>query len=1103
MKLASRIFLLFLMLSPLLVSSQNIEFRLREENKQIVELLKEIEASSKYRFFYIREQVDVNRIVSIKTRNATIQEVLDKLFKGHGISYQIMDDFLILLSPENKPFENNKINPRQKSISGIVTDEFGEVLTGVNVFIKGSTHGTVTNTNGYYKLPNVFSNSILVFSFIGLNTQEILIADQSEINVIMKMDAIGIEEVVALGYGVQRKLDVTGSVGTINANSLLERPAFNALQGIKGKVAGVNVFSNSGSPSGSTRVIIRGINSIETTSDPLYVVDGVVMEDFQHMNPNDIEKIEVLKDASSTAIYGSRGANGVFLVTTKRGAKDGDVVVRYDGFVSIGHLRKKIDLLNSEEWLEVIKTGYENAPKYRNYSPGNIPTIEFSDPNLFDSNGNPHYDTDWQEEATRTSVSHTHQLSIQQGTEKSSVGAFLNYTDNEGIMLNSWLKRANAKIAYDARPFKWLDFGLNMLINKIWENEIEESGGLQVPRRTMIEFVPILPVKMPDGSWSNSSSTSNFALEGMANPVHVLKTQERLRERIQFFGNTFLNFHITPELQLKTQFGSDMHLSKFRDYNPTDLINISYPNAYASIQNSEITYWQEETFLNYDHTFEKNRISSVLGLSWQERSYNFSQISASGFSNDFYKYNNIGAGNDPDAPSSGHEKWSMNSYFFRFGYSYNNKYLATVTARIDGSSRFGKNKKYGFFPSAGFGWVLSNEDFLNNVSFLNHLKLRASYGITGNTELGTYRSLSTIRSGTVLINGERENFSEVTKLPNPDLEWEKTSQFNIGLNTTFLNHHVSVELDYYYKLTKDLLLSRPVPHSSGFSSVMDNIGSVSNRGLEFLISTKNFISNNFTWTSTLNLNYNKNKIEELGENNEDILPGPWWVSGSQTILRVGEPLSTFWGYKRLGTWSTEEAQQAAAVGAVPGVAKRSEEREIIGKGVPDLTGSFINRFRYKNLDIVIDLQFVSGVDIMQQFYHSTEDRTGYANGLVSTLYNAWTEDKQNTMVQQIRNAPLNGQNSEVDDHWVADGAYLRGNLISIGYTFDKDLFNNMLLSSLRLYANIDNAFVIHSKDFKGFDPEATSWGNNLWGQNIFFFQYPKPITLTYGISAVF
>lgn len=1103
MKPVIYLILLYLLLIPFVVSSQTVKFKIKAENKQIVEVLKEIEESSRFRFIFVREQVDVERTVSFSKSNAEIEDVLDEIFKGQKIRYEIMDDYLILLSPEQVTFEKALSNKNQIAVSGTVTDEFGHPLTGVNVFVNGTTLGTITNSDGIFYISGVYENDILVFSFIGMNTQKILITNQTELNVTMKVDAFGIEEVVALGYGVQRKTDLTGSVGRIDSDGLLERPSFNALQGIKGKIAGVNVFSNSGSPSGSTRVIIRGINSIETTSEPLYVVDGVATENFDLMNPNDIEKIEVLKDASSAAIYGARGANGVILVTTKRGAKNGEVVVDYSGYFSVGHLRKKMDLLNSREWLEVIKVGYQNAPKYKNYTPETVPRIKFTDSNLFDSNGNPLYDTDWQEEATRTSISHNHQFSIRQGNQKSSVGAFLNYTDNQGIMLNSWLKRVNAKIAYDAQPIEWLDFGINMLINKTWENEIDESGGYQMPRRTMIEFVPILPVKFPDGNWSNSSSTTNFALEGMSNPVHALLTQERTRSRMQFFGNTFITLHLLPGLDVKTQFGIDSQLSEHREYSPTDLINISYPNADARINNYESMYWQYESFLNYNHSFNDHRINSVLGLSWQERKYRFNEIRATGFSDDFYKYNNVGSASDPYAPESGFERWSMNSYFFRFGYSLHNKYLANVTTRMDGSSRFGENNKYGFFPSGGLGWVISNEDFLNNSNLINYLKLRSSYGITGNTELGVYRSLSTISSSTVLLNGERVSSSEVTKLPNPDLEWEKTSQLNIGVNATMFDQRLSIELDYYRKLTRDLLLARPVPHTSGFDFVMDNIGSVANRGVELMLTTKNIYKANFNWITTLNINYNKNRIEELGENDEDILPGPNWVSGSQTILRIGQPLSSFWGYKRLGIWGTDEAQEAAKTGAVPGEAKRSDKREIIGKGVPDFTGSFINRFHYKNWDLFVDLQFVTGVEIMQQFFHSVEDRTGYANGLSSILYDAWTETNQNTMVQQIRNASLNGQNSKVDDHWVVDGSYLRGNLMSLGYTFNDKIFRGTILSSVKLFTNVENAFVIHSKDFKGYDPEATSWSNSYWGQNIFFFQYPKPITVTIGVNATF
>jgi TonB-dependent starch-binding outer membrane protein SusC len=399
--------------------------------------------------------------------------------------------------------------------------------------------------------------------------------------------------------------------------------------------------------------------------------------------------------------------------------------------------------------------------------------------------------------------------------------------------------------------------------------------------------------------------------------------------------------------------------------------------------------------------------------------------------------------------------------------------------------------------------MISNEDFMNNVYFIDMLRIRSSYGITGNTEIGVYQSLATMGSGTVLLGGNRVSSSWANRLANPTLEWEKTSQFNIGLDLAMFNRRVTMDMDYYYKLTTDLLLARPIPRTTGFASVTDNIGSVSNRGVDFMLSTRNVESPRWRWETTLNLNYNQNRIEQLGEQDEDIFPGPWWVSGSQIILRVGEPLSSFYGFRRLGTWGTHEAEEAAAVGAVPGEAKRSAEREIIGKGIPDWTGTLINRFQFGNFDFTADLQFVFGVDILQQFFHSVEDRTGYASGLSTILYEGWTEENQNTMVQQIRNAPLSGQNSEIDDHWVADGSYVRGNLFSLGYTFTPAMLQRTGLAGLRVYASLENAFVIHSDEFKGFDPEATSWGGNQWGQNMFFFQYPRPRTFTLGFNIAF
>ncbi|HET8854852.1 MAG TPA: SusC/RagA family TonB-linked outer membrane protein, partial [Salinimicrobium sp.] len=406
---------------------------------------------------------------------------------------------------------------QQVVVTGTVTDSNNMPLPGVTVLEMGTTNGTQTDFDGNYSLELESADAVLQFSYVGMATLQRDVEDDLTINVVMEQSAESLEEVVLVGYGTQQKSDLTGSIGVVSGEELTRGPVTNPLQGLQGQVAGVKVSLNSGSPSSSPRVLIRGIGTINSSSDPLYVVDGVVMENIRFLNPNDIQSMEVLKDASSTAIYGARGANGVILISTKRGAKTIGTVIGYEAFLSIGVLPDKIDVLNSEEFLEVLEIGFNN---HSLYSDSPIPEFTRNDPDLFDSEGNPLYDTDWQEEATRTAISHNHQLSFRSKGENSSFGAFLNYADMEGIMLNNYLERLSGKIAYDANPKDWLSVGLNLLVNNISENEFEEGGGHQMPRRSIIEMPPIFPVKFPDGTWSNSGMVSDpYGLEAIPNPV--------------------------------------------------------------------------------------------------------------------------------------------------------------------------------------------------------------------------------------------------------------------------------------------------------------------------------------------------------------------------------------------------------------------------------------------------------------------------------------------------------------------------------------------------------------------------------------------------------
>ena len=693
----------------------------------------------------------------------------------------------------------------QTNVTGTVTDAGGETLIGVNVQVKGTVTGAVTDIDGKYSLQVPGPQAVLVFSYVGYLAQEIQAGNRRVINVTMREDTQTLEEVVVVGYGTQRKSDVTGSISVATGDDILKTSSFNALAGLKGKASGVNIFTNSGQPGGPTRVMIRGIGTINSSSTPLYVVDGVVMEDFQFLNPNDIERIEVLKDASAAAIYGARGANGVILVTSKRGLPgEESAKLSYSGYVGISSPASRMEVMNAAQFMEAMKVSFDNDRKWY----GGTRTFSVSDPRLFDAAGNPLYDTDWQKEATRTAVSHNHQLAVQQGGKNSSVGAFLNYTDQQGIMINTYMKRINAKLTYDAKPASWVSTAINLLVNHTWQNDTDEGGGSQVARRTMIEMPSIFPVKWPDGTWSNSQSTKDFSFEAMANPVHLLTNQQRLRMRTQIFGNAALIFHLAPGLDFRTQFGVDAHLRKWKEYYTNDLINISYPNGYAYMSDTQQLYWQQENYLNYLNTFDKHRIYATAGLTWQQRTYaNSTTNSVSGFSDNFYGYNNLGVATNPGAPGSSWEQWSMNSYFLRASYTYNDRYMATLTARMDGSSKFGKNNKYAFFPAVGVGWLVSNESFLKDIKAVDQLKLHASYGVTGNSEIAPYRSLAMITSSTYLIDGARQPYSYASRLPNPNLQWEKTNQFDIGVNLNLFGNRMNFDVSYESFARKKCIIS--------------------------------------------------------------------------------------------------------------------------------------------------------------------------------------------------------------------------------------------------------------------------------------------------------
>ena len=1038
----------------------------------------------------------------------------------------------VLANSVSQPLTEVTSVQQQKKVIITVVDGQNEPVVGASVMMMSSKTGVITDINGRCDIDAASGDEIRVSS-IGYVAQTIKLGKGGSQRIVLLEDKQLLDEVVVVGYGTMRKSDLTGSSSTTKGSEILKMQGFNALEGLKGKAAGVNIFNNTGQPGGEMRVIIRGISTINASSSPLYIVDGVAMTDFQFLNPNDIESIEVLKDASSAAIYGARGANGVIMVTTKRGNAGKGAHIKYDGSFSVSSMARKMDVMNASEWMSAFKQGLENANQFQGMNFDTDLSKIFTDTRYFDSNGNPLYDTDWQDECSRVAVSHNHELSIQRSGENgSSVGAFLNFTDQQGILLNTYYKRVNAKLAYDDNPTKWLSTGLNLLVNHSWGNHTSDNPYGQGALRTMIEQLPWLPVQLNGEYIQNNminttgilkdknnpnSGYQTFSPEGVANPVELLERVQVIQYKTQIFGNAALTFHLAKGLDLRTQLGIDYHNNRSKGYTPFQphqLIDQGASQGAASAGNSNSLYWQEETYLTYVNDFGKHHLNAMAGASWQARKYDYFGASDNTFTDDYYGYYNLGSGTLKPSVGSDYDKWAMNSYFLRLAYNYNNTYMATVTGRYDGSSKFGQNNKYAFFPSVGLGWLASNESFLKDIETISKLKLHTSFGMTGNSEIGTYRSLATVSQSTTILGGKMVTVSYLDNMPNANLKWEKTAQWDLGFELGLFKNRLNFDISYYYKYTSDLLLNRPVPESTGYSSIMDNIGAVSNHGFDILVTAYPIQTKDFQWTSTLNLGFNKNKVEKLDEGaSVDPVSGKRQILtdgfvGYDMLIREGEALSTFYGYRRAGIYDGHPENWDASTMNIPSIVGEKvtyKQREILGNGLPDWTGSFINTFNYKNFDLTLDLQFSMGADIMQEYYHSTLARF-LTNGLDRLYEEAWHPVNNPNGVEQalrLNNFGM-GANNQADSDWVCDGSYLRFNLLQLGYTFSGSACRTLGISALRLYANLNNFWLICSDDYKGYDPDnSTRLGSNNWGANRQFFSYPRPKTFSFGVNVTF
>ena len=1065
--------------------SQTKILNLKAENTTVKEVLSKIEDQSEFYFMYSEKFIDVNRQVSLNITDQKIEAVLELVFSSTDVEYTFQDKIIVLTTPK---MEHNffDVALQQNPITGTVTDENGLPLPGVTILIKGTTQGTTTNVGGNYSISSLPDNAVLVFSFIGMKSQEIIVGSQTSINISMLMDAIGIEEIVAIGYGTVRKADLTGSISQVTTQELNASPTFNVEQSLKGRSSGVVVTANDGTPGANISIRIRGDNSIIGSNEPLYVVDGMpVTGGIEYLNPADIESVSILKDASSTAIYGSRGSNGVIIITTLKGEKGTVGRIEINSYYGVQSAAKRYNSLNAKQYAIISNEWLKNEGQEPYFSSSEIESLGEG--------------TDWWGEFIKPAPIQNHTLNFSGGTGNMAYSWSLNYFEQGGLMINTNAKRGSSRLNLTHEVNKKVKLGLNVILGSRVVDAVPFNNAAW--HDGLLGSAPTLPVYDENGDFSRVGIQYNWTLSNIPNMGIYSKPYKNKTTRNSAIANTSVQFKITDELIFESRNGIEYNNSHNERFAPTDeggrfYNNIESEGGYAADNNSFSNSFLSENTLSYLKIFNaKHRIDVVGGITYQKYLTQSSGIEVNKLASNITENYDLGAAGLVHAPSSGISEWTILSGLGRFHYSFDSKYLITGSIRADGSSRFGDNNKWGYFPSGAFAWNLSNESFMDNVDFIDDLKLRTSYGVTGSTALSPYESLNRLSSTLHVFGGNSNTIGyNPSNVGNPDLKWETTGQFDVGFDLSILGGILSFNVDYYRKVTSDLLASVPLPFSTGFSSVLKNIGKIENKGLEFSVSA-NVLQQGFKWDLFAQASTNKNTIIELA-GGDDIMGSSFGhpYGSSLNIMREGEAYGAFYGFledglNEDGYFKYKDVNNDGTV--------NSQDRVIIGDPNPKLVYGFANNFSYKNFSLNIFFEGVLGRDIFwaTQGTHLGSMQNGH-NQLADFFGNYWTSEDPdpNAKYQRISSAAAN----VTSDKAVVDGNYLRLKVITLSYNIP--VFEISWIEGAKIYVSGTNLFSINN--YPGLDPDVNTRGNAIFrgvDQNA----YPTAKIITGGISLTF
>lgn len=1017
--------------------------------------------------------------------------------------------FLLYLLPFAATAQVSNPPVINSTLTGAVIDATTkEPVPGATVTIKGITNSTSTNTEGKFSLVTAQKYPFtLVVKFIGYETAEV-VATGSPVNIALSPSNSQLNDVVVVGYGTQRKKELTGSVSTVPKESL-NQPGSSLDNLLQGAAPGIQITQSSGQPGASATVRIRGGNSITAGNEPLYVIDGFpfyndnsstqgsvnpnssapALNALSTINPSDIESIEVLKDASATAIYGSRGANGVIIVTTKKGKK-GHNDVNYSVYAGTQQIRKKLSLLNANQFAQLtndIQTSQNLQPYYTS-----------DQVNGFGAG------TDWQSAAFRRAPVQNHTISVTGGDERSTYAISGNYYDQQGIILNSGFKRISTRINYGRNVSDNFKIGLNATGSQ--SNQFGNTGN---NISSILFNAPTVALKNADGSYNVTNPFSST----VGNQIQDLSIITNETNAFRALGNFFGEYQIISGLTAKVSIGADIINTRQNQFSPSNSTSGYATNGLASIGDNKVSTWVNENTLTYTKNLDKQSFTVLAGYTTQTSTGNFVTAGSQNFISNLSGYNSLQGGSVPLLPTSGQFSWTLNSWLARINYSLLHKYNFTVTGRADGSSRFGNNQKWGYFPSAGFSWNAKEESFLSNATAISNLNLRLSAGTTGNQEIGEYQSLVTLSPTNYFFNNSVQTGFAPTSLGNPDLKWEKTAQYDAGVDIGLWDNRVSVTADVYYKKTTNLLISVPVQLSSGFAAELENVGSVGNKGLELAVNTDNIRSEDFKWKTGITFSLNRNKVlslngqqsffAQIADSYSDLL-----YKLSPVIVKVGSPLGTIWGYKSAGIiQSTDDLTKTPLLGAQQAGDRKyvdvykdgvidANDKTDIGNVQPKFIYSFSNTFNYKNFDLAVLFQGSYGNKIYNLLQEQLE-LTNLGQNASSALLQRWTPANPSNTITRASYSPV----AQVLDRYMQDGSYLRLKNITFGYNFSPAIAHKILAKQLRIYASAQNLLTL--THYSGYDPEVNTFGQNNLLQGIDFGAYPSSKIFMLGASITF